>query len=51
MQLAIGHSGDGTVTEAVRRALEPFTEPDGRVTLPARYRVLVARTGNAAHPD
>jgi SAM-dependent methyltransferase len=51
MQLAIGQSGEGTVTEAVRQALEPFTEMDGLVTVPAWYRVVVARTENAAHPD
>ena len=41
--LAIGHSGELAVTQAVREALGPFTGTDGRVTLPAYYRVVIAR--------
>jgi SAM-dependent methyltransferase len=42
-QLAIGHSGEATVAAAVRAALGPFTDPDGRVVLPAWYRAASAR--------
>jgi hypothetical protein len=41
--LAIGHSGELAVTQAAREALGPFTGTDGRVTLPAWYRVVIAR--------
>ncbi len=41
--LAIGHSGELAVTQAVREALSPFTGTDGRVTLSAWYRVVIAR--------
>jgi SAM-dependent methyltransferase len=41
--LAIGHSGEFAVTQAVREALSPFTGTDGRVTLAAWYRVVIAR--------
>jgi SAM-dependent methyltransferase len=41
-QLAIQNSGEVTVAEAVRSALEPFTDADGRVLLPAWYRALLA---------
>jgi hypothetical protein len=41
--LAIGHSGELAVAQAVRDALSPFTGMDGRVTLPAWYRVVSAR--------
>jgi hypothetical protein len=41
-QLAIGASGEAAVAEAVHVALEPFTAPDGRVVLPAWYRVALA---------
>jgi SAM-dependent methyltransferase len=41
--LAIGHSGELAVTQAVREALSPFTGTDGRVTLAAWYRVVIAR--------
>lgn len=41
-QLAIENSGETTVAEAVRSALEPFTDDDGRVLLPAWYRVVLA---------
>jgi SAM-dependent methyltransferase len=47
MQLAIQRSGEQTVAEAVRDALTPFTEPAGRVTLPAWFRAVIARTENA----
>ena len=42
-QLAIENSGEATVAEAVRSALEPFTDDDGRVLLPAWYRAVLAR--------
>jgi SAM-dependent methyltransferase len=48
MQLAIMHSGERAIGEAVRQAVTPFAEPDGRVTLPAWYRVVVTRAENAA---
>jgi hypothetical protein len=41
--LAIGHSGELAVTQAVREELGPFTGTDGRVTLPTWYRVVIAR--------
>ena len=41
--LAIGHSGELAVAQAVREALGPFTGTDGRVTLPTWYRVVLAR--------
>jgi SAM-dependent methyltransferase len=41
-QLAIQNSGEATVAVAVRSALEPFTDAEGRVLLPAWYRVLLA---------
>jgi hypothetical protein len=34
-QLAIGHSREAAVAEAAGGALEPFTDTDGRVVLPA----------------
>jgi SAM-dependent methyltransferase len=42
-QLAIKNSGDAKVTEAVRSALEPFTNADGGVLLPAWYRAVLAQ--------
>jgi SAM-dependent methyltransferase len=42
-QLAISTSGETAVAEAVHAALEPFTATDGRVVLPAWYRVALAR--------
>jgi SAM-dependent methyltransferase len=47
MQLAIQQSGEQTIAQAVREALAPFTELDGRVALPAWYRVVLASSGNA----
>jgi ubiquinone/menaquinone biosynthesis C-methylase UbiE len=41
--LAIGHSGEPAVAQAVGDALGPFTGTDGRVTLPTWYRVVLAR--------
>jgi hypothetical protein len=41
--LAIGHSGELAVAQAVREALGPFAGTDGRVTLPTWYRVVLAR--------
>lgn len=43
MALAIRHSGEPAVQEGVRDALRPFTSHYGRVTLPAWYRVVLAR--------
>jgi SAM-dependent methyltransferase len=43
-QLAIRHSGEAAVAEAVRGALEPFTDADGQVALPAWYRAMLARS-------
>jgi SAM-dependent methyltransferase len=44
-QLAIRNAGEATVLEAVRSALEPFTDSRGHVRLPAWYRaVLPQRT-------
>ena len=48
MQLAIRHSGEQVIAQAVREALTPFADPDGRVTLPAWYRVAIARSEKAA---
>jgi SAM-dependent methyltransferase len=42
-QLAIGNSGEATVAQEIRAALEAFTAVDGRVVLPAWYRVVLAR--------
>ena len=42
-QLAIKNSGEATVAEAVRSALEPLTDADGRVLLPAWYLAVLAR--------
>jgi SAM-dependent methyltransferase len=41
--LAIQRSGERLVAEAVRSALTPLTGTDGRVTLPAWYRIVLAR--------
>jgi hypothetical protein len=41
-QLAIENSGETAVAEAVRSALEPFTDADGQVLLPAWYRAVLA---------
>lgn len=41
MAIAIQHSGEATVTEATRAALEPFTANDGQITLPAWYRAVL----------
>jgi SAM-dependent methyltransferase len=48
MALAIRHSGEQAIAEAVRDALTPFTGTDGRLTLPAWYRVVVAQADNTA---
>jgi SAM-dependent methyltransferase len=42
--LAIGHSGELAVTQAVLGALGPFTGTEGWVTLPAWYRVVISRS-------
>jgi hypothetical protein len=41
--LAIRNSGEIAVAQAVRDALAPFIGKDGRVMLPACYRVVLAR--------
>ena len=41
--LAVGHSGESAVGQAVQDALGPFTGTDGRVSLPTWYRAVVAR--------
>jgi SAM-dependent methyltransferase len=41
MQLAIMESGERAIGEALRQALTPYTEPDGRVTLSAWYRAVI----------
>lgn len=40
--LAIRNSGEQAVAQALRDALAPFIGKDGRVTLPAWYRVVLA---------
>jgi SAM-dependent methyltransferase len=47
-QLAIRRSGDQAIAQVVREALTAFTLPDGRVRLPASYRVVIARPAAAA---
>ena len=42
MARAIQHSGERAIAGAVRDALGPFTDADGRVTLPGWYRVVIA---------
>jgi SAM-dependent methyltransferase len=44
--LAIRQSGEQAITEAVMDALRPFTD-NGRVTLPAWYRVVLARAAKS----
>jgi hypothetical protein len=41
--LAVGHSGEAAVGQAVREGLGPFAGTDGRATLPTSYRVMLAR--------
>jgi hypothetical protein len=48
MQLAIMQSGERDVREAVREALTRFTEPTGRVTLPAWYRAVITTVEKSA---
>jgi SAM-dependent methyltransferase len=48
MQLAIMQSGERDVLEAVREALTRFTEPTGRVTLPAWYRAVITAVEKSA---
>jgi SAM-dependent methyltransferase len=45
MQLAIAYAGEAAVAQEVHAALEPFTDPEGRVVLPAWYRAVLARDG------
>jgi SAM-dependent methyltransferase len=42
MAAAIRHSGDAAMAAAVRAALLAFTAADGRITLPAWYRVILS---------
>jgi SAM-dependent methyltransferase len=42
MAIAIARSGEPAVSRAVRDALIAFTVPDGRIELPAWYRVVLA---------
>lgn len=42
-QLAIANSGEARVAATLRSSLEPFTEADGRVLLPAWYRAVLAQ--------
>jgi SAM-dependent methyltransferase len=44
MALAIKHSGEQAIAQAVGDALTPFTGTDGRLTLPAWFRVVVAQS-------
>lgn len=44
MTLAIRNAGGAAVARAVREALTPFTRPDGRVRLPAWYRVVLTQS-------
>lgn len=41
--LEIRRSGEQAVAEAVRAALAPFTDEDGRIELPAWCRMVLAR--------
>jgi SAM-dependent methyltransferase len=41
-QLAISNSGEATVAQTVRAALEAVTAGDGRIVLPACYRAVLA---------
>ena len=43
--------GERTTAQAVREALTPFTEPDGPITVPLSYRVVIARNENAERWD
>ncbi len=45
MQLALQHSGQDAVTQAVHDALAQFTEPAGKITLPGWYRIVLS------HPE
>jgi SAM-dependent methyltransferase len=47
MALAIGRSGEEAVAAAVRASLRPFIASDGHVSLPAWFRVVLARTAHA----
>ena len=44
MQLAIEHAGRQAIVEALQDALAPFTGTHGPITLPATYRVVLARS-------
>jgi SAM-dependent methyltransferase len=45
MAVAVQHSGEVAVAAAVNAALAPFTDADGRITLPASYRLVIADAG------
>ena len=49
--LAIRNSSEQAVAEAVRDALAAFVGEDGRVSLPACYRVVIARSGSRWRSD
>ena len=44
MQLAIKHAGEQAIAETLWDVLVPFTGADGQITLPANYRVVLARS-------
>ena len=50
MQLAIqhSHSATQTITDTLQDARAPFTRPDGRITLPAWGRVVLAQAKTPA---
>jgi hypothetical protein len=50
MAVAVQHSGEVAVAAAVRAALAPFTDADGRITLPASYRVVIADADRTPAP-
>lgn len=40
---AVEHAGDAAVTAAHQAALTPFLRADGKIHLPARFRILIGR--------
>ncbi len=44
MQLAIEHAGEQAITETLMDTFVAFTGADGQISLPAGYRVVLART-------
>ena len=49
MQLAIEHAGEQAIAETLMDVLVQFTGADGQISLPASYRVLLARSREAKH--